>query len=314
MKLIEDQIDYAEHAVDILHKAVGLIEDGQPCALIASLVIEGGAARDVGSLAVVAQDGSMTGYLSNGCIDRDIILQGLKAIETGQVQYLRYGAGSPYMDLKLPCGGAIELVIDPTPDLKTMRNALAIMLARETATLAFSSVDGLLLDSIGPGSFRYNPKPALVLAGRGAILRTTTKLAAQMDFELHIASPDITDLENIASLKPKSVSHLQTPDVKMDLPIDPHTAVLLLFHDHEWELELLIAATKLRPFFVGAMGSRRTHQIRLQLLEENGLDLEICKTIHGPIGLVPSLRNASQIAVSALAEVISIMPRAICQI
>ena len=73
----EASITYAEHAQDILEATVRLIKSGQPCALVTSLAIEGGAAREVGSLAVVSRDGSMRGYLSNGCIDRDIVLQGL---------------------------------------------------------------------------------------------------------------------------------------------------------------------------------------------------------------------------------------------
>ncbi len=309
MKATDTGIIYAEHALDILQAAVALIKDGQRCALVASIAIEGGAAREVGSLAVVAQSGLMTGYLSNGCIDHDIILNGLEAIETGQVKHIRYGAGSPFMDLTLPCGGALDLVIDPAPDLQILERALDALRARQTATLAFSPVDGLLAQGKGPTRFHYAPKPALVLAGRGAILRTTAQLAAQMDFDLHIASPDEGELAFIATLEPKSIHRMAAPDAKLDLPIDPHSAVLLLFHDHDWELELLMTAAKNRPFFLGAMGSRKTHQIRLERLRESGLDPEICKTIHGPIGLVPSLRSASQIAVSALAEVISKMPR-----
>ena len=80
----ESSIAYFEHAQDILATTVALIHSGQPCALVTSLAIEGGAAREVGSLAVVAQSGIMTGYLSNGCIDRDIVLHGLNAIRNGR--------------------------------------------------------------------------------------------------------------------------------------------------------------------------------------------------------------------------------------
>ena len=71
-----------------------------------------------------------------------------------------------------------------------------------------------------------------------------------------------------------------------------------------------MSATNAQPFFIGALGSRKTQEIRLQRLLEAGLDLELCSTIQGPIGLIPSLRNASLIAVSALAEVTSKLPPA----
>tara|TARA_B110000967_G_C18525231_1_gene383043 strand:- start:312 stop:605 length:294 start_codon:yes stop_codon:yes gene_type:complete len=92
--------------------------------------------------------------------------------------------------------------------------------------------------------------------------------------------------------------------------MDAHTAVLLLFHDHEWEHNFLMSATNAQPFFIGALGSRKTHEARLQRLLEAGLSAELCSKIQGPIGLVPSLRNASLIAVSSLAEVTSKLPSA----
>ena len=306
----ETRIAYFEHAQDILAATISLIQSGQRCALVASLSIEGGAAREVGSLAVIAQTETMTGYLSNGCIDRDIMQHGLNAIETRQVKHIRYGAGSPYMDLKLPCGGALELVIDPAPNLNILSAALEALHGRDLATLSFTPEAGLTPCGRGGLQFQYAPKPALVLAGRGAILRTTASLAASMDFELHVASPDEGDITSISGLRPKSTCRMTTPNAPLRLPIDAHTAVLLLFHDHEWEQTLLMSATNAQPFFIGALGSRKTQEIRLQRLLEAGLDLELCSTIQGPIGLIPSLRNASLIAVSALAEVTSKLPPA----
>ena len=299
----EASITYAEHAQDILEAIVGLIQTGQPCALVTSLAIEGGAAREVGSLAVVSQDGAMLGYLSNGCIDCDIVLQGLTAIETGQVKHIRYGAGSPYIDLKLPCGGALDLVIDPTPNLEMLRAALEGLYARKMAGLSFATQSDFV-------RFQYAPKPALILAGRGAILRTTASLAAHMDFELHIASPDCDDIDSLGHLAPKSCQPMTTPQAPMRMPVDAHTAVLLLFHDHEWEQNLLMHAATLEPFFIGALGSRKTQEIRLQRLADAGLSAAYCGRIQGPIGLVPGLRNASLIAVSALAEVTANLPAA----
>ena len=299
----EASITYAEHAQDILEAIVGLIQSGKPCALVTSLAIEGGAAREVGSLAVVSQDGAMLGYLSNGCIDRDIVLQGLAAIETGQIKHIRYGAGSPYIDLKLPCGGALELVIDPAPNLEMLRAALEGLYARKMAELSFSTQSGFV-------RFQYAPKPALIPAGRGAILRTTASLAAHMDFELHIASPDSDDIDSLGYLAPKSCQPMTTPQAPMQMPVDAHTAVLLLFHDHEWEQNLLMHAATLEPFFIGALRSRKTQEIRLQRLADAGLSAAYCGRVQGPIGLVPCLRNASLIAVPALAEVTANLPAA----
>jgi xanthine/CO dehydrogenase XdhC/CoxF family maturation factor len=68
MRSPEGRIDYAEPALDLFEAAASLIEGSQRCTLVASLAIEGGTAREVGYLAVVGQDGAMTGYLPNGCM------------------------------------------------------------------------------------------------------------------------------------------------------------------------------------------------------------------------------------------------------
>lgn len=62
----------------------------------------------------------------------------------------------------------------------------------------------------------------------------------------------------------------------MQMPVDAHTAVLLLFHDHEWEQNLLMHAATLEPFFIGALRSRKTQEIRLQRLADAGLSAAYC--------------------------------------
>ena len=297
----EGQILYAEHAQDILAATLDLMRSGEPCALVTSLNIEGGAAREIGSLAVISGTGDMIGYLSNGCIDRDIIHHGMAAIDNGQLKHLRYGAGSPYLDLKLPCGGALELVIDPAPDLAGLEAALAHLLHRQKTVLSFAGRNG-------PVQIEYTPKPALILAGRGAILRTTAQLAAHMDFELHLASPDLEDLACLEELNPTTRQSMTSPSAAIDLAIDAYSAVLLVFHDHEWEQAILMQVTQNKPFFIGALGSRKTHAMRVERLKQAGLSETQCAQIQGPIGLVPSLRNASLIAVSALAEITAKLP------
>jgi len=214
------------------------------------------------------------------------------------------------MDLKLPCGGALELIINPAPKLEVLSGALEALRARAMTVMSFEADPELILDGGGALRFQYAPKPALVLAGRGPILRSTATLAEGMGFELHVASPDVDDIACLSDLNPKSTHRMTTPDVSLELPMDAHTAVLLLFHDHEWEHNLLMSAANAQPFFIGALGSNKTHEVRMRRLLEAGLSAELCSKIQGPIGLVPSLRNASLIAVSSLAEVTSKLPSA----
>jgi len=294
-----EDLTYTEHPSDIIAKAAALITAGRPFALITSMAIEGGAAREVGSLALVESNGAMTGYLSNGCIDRDIQLHATSAVERGTKTLLRYGEGSRYVDLKLPCGGALTVLIDPVPDHNAILAAAQDLAARQAVRLQFSA------ESMTK-AFDYRPRDRLVLAGRGAVFRSVAQIGKATGFELHLLSPDLEDLAAIGHLASSGPIHLTTPDQVHELnTLDAFSAFLTLFHDHGWEPDLLHAAVNSPAAFIGSLGSQRTHQMRLETLRAMGNDEAALERLRGPIGLVRSLRDAPSIAVSALAEVVA---------
>lgn len=299
-----DDLIYAELASDIIAKGVAFIKEATPFALITSLAIEGGAARDVGSLALVDASGAMTGYLSNGCIDRDIQQHALDALQTNRKKLIRYGDGSRYADLKLPCGGALTVLIDPKPDTAAIVAAAKGLAARQPVQMMFTSPDDTTPALCR--SFTYEPCHRLVLAGRGAIFRSMAQLGHATGYDVHLLSPDTEDLAATAHLSNRQPVHLTSPGKNYPLDmLDPYSAFLTLFHDHDWEPALLYSALLTQARFVGSLGSRRTHDLRCETLRQMGVPEESISRLRGPIGLVPSLRNASSIAVSALAEIVS---------
>lgn len=300
--LSPDAITYAEHASDIIAKAAELIEGGQRFALITSVGIEGGAAREVGSLALVAEDDRMTGYLSNGCIDRDIQHHAMASLTSGQKTLIRYGEGSRYADLKLPCGGALDVLIDPSPDLDAIAKAKQNFDTRRPVTLSFQT------DENEPRSyqFTYAPPFRLCLAGRGAIFRSVAKAGHATGFDICLLSPETADLAAVGHLASQTAVHLTSQNQIEELDmLDERSAFLTLFHDHDWEPALLNAALQTEARFIGSLGSRMTHAKRCETLLEMGVSEQSLLRLHGPIGLVPSLRDASFIAISTLAEIVA---------
>jgi xanthine dehydrogenase accessory factor len=81
----------------------------------------------------------------------------------------------------------------------------------------------------------------------------------------------------------------------------------MLFHDHDWEPGILKAALAGDAFYIGALGSRRTHANRLDTLRKLGVSAADLDRITGPIGLVPSMRNATMLAISTMAEIVDRM-------
>ncbi|PJI85368.1 xanthine dehydrogenase accessory factor [Yoonia maricola] len=301
---LPERLIYAEHASDIIAQGAMLARESQPFALVTSLAIEGGAAREVGSLALVDAQGGMTGYLSNGCIDRDIQHHAMDALRLGQKKLIRYGDGSRFADLKLPCGGALTVLIDPEPDTSAIIDASAKFAARQPVSLAFDGQDemGTTLSQ----TFTYTPQHRLVLAGRGAIFRSVAQIGHATGYDLHLMSPETEDLAAIGHLSRAPATHLTSPesDISLDM-LDAYAAFLTLFHDHDWEPGLLRAALQTPAGFIGSLGSRRTHAMRQEALRTMGLSEGDLARLHGPIGLVPSLRDASSIAVSTLAEIVA---------
>jgi xanthine dehydrogenase accessory factor len=300
-KQLVNPITYQDHAVDVLAQVATYVQTRQRFVLVTSVEIKGGSSRDLGSLAVVNDTGEMTGYMSNGCIDQDILLQALKCLQSGSARLLRYGDGSPFFDLALPCGGALSVWIDPVPDKVALVAAYTALLAREPASLTFNPQTTDV--ALAPITISYQPKVALTLAGRGAVFRATAKVAHAIGFDVTGFSPDIHDLAAIRAYCKDAPTHVTSQRNISTLDLDRASGFLTLFHDHNWEPAFLIAALASTAGFVGALGSQRTHAARLAQLADMGVSDRDQQRIKGPIGLVPSLRNADLIAISALAEI-----------
>ncbi|MEL6641790.1 MAG: XdhC family protein [Pseudomonadota bacterium] len=304
-----ETITYAEQAADVLRHVADAIAAKIPFALITSIGISGGSARPLGSLAMVTGDGRMVGYLSNGCIDRDIQLRGQTAVDSGERAILHYGHGSQFMDLKLPCGGSLKVLIDPKPDTDALLEAHEALAARQTATLQFDDADGTTV------AFSYRPKFRLILAGRGAAFRATAAVAHAAGFELGILTPEEADLEALRSISHLPPVALTTPDQAVAFStLDENAAFLTMFHDHEWEPQLLQTALKTPAAFVGCLGSRAAQEQRKALLSAMGVDATTLSQIRGPIGLVGGLRDAQLIAISAMAEIVDVMPPSVVDV
>lgn len=296
-------ITYQDHAVDVLAQVATYVRTGQNFALVTSVDIRGGSARDVGSLAVVSDKGAMTGYMSNGCIDQDILLQALECLRTGAARLLRYGEGSPFHDLTLPCGGSLTLWIDPKPDKTALVTAYKALLARKPANLTFCTKSEVDQDFPAMVTIAYQPKVALTLAGRGAVFRATAKLAHAVGFDVAAFSPDTHDLAAVTAYCKGTPLHVTSPNSTIKLDLDETSGFLTLFHDHDWEPAFLVAALATPAKFIGSLGSLKTQATRLAHLANLGISDQDRKRIRGPVGLVPSLRNADLIAVSAMAEI-----------
>src|SRR5690606_3756134 len=107
----------------------------------------------------------------------------------------------------------------------------------------------------------YAPRLRVVAAGQGAELTTVTRVARAAGYDMCAVSPDQAALAACAEAGAETV-RLRSAGGPPDLAIDPWTAVVLLFHEREWEVPILKQALASPACYVGAVGSRRTAAAR----------------------------------------------------
>ncbi|KAB0265693.1 XdhC family protein [Microvirga brassicacearum] len=285
----------------------------QRVVLVTITDLTGSSSRPAGTLMAVAEDGGFAGSFSGGCIEAAVITEAQEAIRDGLPRQVRYGAGSPYLDIKLPCGGGVDLLFQPEPHADEIRRAVSMLEERVALTLVQRASGGL---RALPGSPRqptgwqrgtfiswHAPPLRLLVIGHGVESLALVRLGLAYGAAITLLSPD----ERVLALAEQLGAHanlLTTPGVMPDVKADPWSAIVLLFHDHAWEPLLLEQALAQPAFFIGAMGSRRTHANRLEKLREHGVPEQALARIAAPLGLIPSARDPVTLALSALAQVV----------
>lgn len=261
---------------------------------------EGAGPRSVGTLIAVLADGDTAGSMSSGCVEAAIIAEAQDVLASGQARDIRFGSGSPYVDIRLPCGASMDVRFVPNPDPILIARTVERLERREAAELALA---------VGSDPFvaRYDPPIRLVIAGHGPETLALLKLANAQGIETSLLTTD----EYIAAAGTRLGVPTATLTSLSSVPgfsADARTAVVILFHDHDWEPVLLDAALASEAFWIGAMGSERTAATRGEMLSARGHTNDMVSRVHGPIGLIASARDPLTLALSTLADVVSSLP------
>lgn len=286
---------------------------GIPGALVTIVAITGGAPRALGAQMAVLADGRYCGYVSGGCVEAAVAAEAIRCIEAGRGETLRFGVGSPFIDIKLPCGGSIDVEVHVCPDRHMVAEAQNLLRLRAPFCLALAPGGGAitLVPASGvrersenrDGLFwrHYHPLTQLVLIGEGHELVALAQLsrAAGLPVTACMTAEPHRDVLRRAGATVLPVNGANLPD----LPVDPFTAIVFLLHDRFKEGRLLEAALSYDPFYIGALGSRRTHATRMARLAAGTLSEDRIARLRGPIGLYGPTRTSSALAISVLGEI-----------
>lgn len=280
-----------------------------PGAVMAVLTaVHGPGYRNPGAAMMIAPDGGVAGALTSGCIEADLILQAAEVRAEGMARRLRYGAGSPFIDLRLPCGGAIEVLLFRIDDAEVLARLARLRAARDAATLRITAAGRLDFWRAGATAapddllITFRPPLRLVIFGAGAEATVFADMAQALGFEHVLISHEARSLATAWHLGCNARHLSSLPDAATVLT-DDRCAALLFYHDHDHEPQIIRQLLDGPAFYIGAQGSRATQARRLARLTAMGVPGEALARLRGPIGLVPSSRDPRQLAISVLAEV-----------
>jgi xanthine dehydrogenase accessory factor len=300
--------------MDILKDPVSALLDAPDNSVLAVISgVDGPSYRPVGAMMAILSDGTRVGSLSSGCIENDLVLQAEKARATGKPLTVLYGQGSPFMDIKLPCGGGLEIVLVPNPDRAVLADLAKHRRDRQPCTARLDTLTGEM--AVGAGGdtgltgtnlqIRLRPDVKFYIFGKGPEASTFAALVQSAGYDNLLLSPDDETLNSGKSGGSPTVK-MKSARFPTDNRPDRWSAVVLFFHDHEWEPPILKAALETQAFYIGAQGSQRARDNRLEELAKLGVGPDAIKRLKGPIGLVPSARDARTLAVSVLAEILAV--------
>lgn len=297
-------------ATDILRFALTRLDNGIATALVTLVGIEGSSPRALGAQMAVAVNGDYVGSFSGGCIEAAVVAEAIASIGDGLPRQVRFGKGSPFIDIRLPCGGGIDLLFAPMPAQAALEVILSRHERRELSTLCLS--DGELFAqrdderdcSTGwrDGAFlvSYPPAMRLLALGQGEELVALARLSDAFGVDVHALSPDARALNQLAEAGIEA-TRLVARTEKL-FQTDAWTAILFLFHDRDWEEYLLPKALDAPAFFIGAIGSPQTQRARLTKLSDEGVGTVARNRLRTAVGIIPSTRDPATLALSILAQ------------
>lgn len=272
----------------------------------------GPAYRNAGAAMAIAADGRFAGAITSGCVEADLILRASSLRSGAIAEHLRYGHGSPFFDLRLPCGGAVEILLFLVRDFNVLERLAQARKKRRPVSLGISPHGRLSLHewrptAAGAYSLRlgFRPPLRLLIFGTGAEASVFSSLARAMGYDHMLVSHEESSLTATKSAGSPTQLLTSTTQIR-ELGADADTAVILFYHDHDHEIEILRYFLGTSAFYIGAQGSRRAQQTRLARLSALGVEFAALERIHGPVGLIPSSRDPRTLAVSVLAEIIQV--------
>lgn len=304
--------------IEVLKSAQTWMAAGHPVTLATIVRTWGSAPRPVGALLVIRDDGLVSGSVSGGCVEDDLIEKvKVNKVARDKPAVVTYGVTNEEATRwGLPCGGTLELVLEPLNEKSGISELLETIgrqqlvsrrLEIETGKVTLTAgkwsdmleFDGKVLATV------HGPRWRLILIGAAQLTRYLAEMARMLDYQVIVIDPREEyytgwDMPGI------DVNRGMPDDVIAALNLDGHSAVVALTHDPKLDDLALMEALKSAAFYVGAIGSKKNNDARRKRLEEFDLSEGEIARLHGPVGLYLGSKTPPEIALAIMAEMTAV--------
>jgi xanthine dehydrogenase accessory factor len=326
-------MSFAEHD-RIPEAALAWHRGGRGAALATVIETWGSAPRPVGSQLAISGTSEIAGSVSGGCVEGAVVAEALEALEDGRCRVLEFGVSDDQaFAVGLACGGRIRVMVEPVGkgqgidpamlgdlvDARAGRQAVAVATntgewGRELLNYADDpgrfDGDRSGFDAADPSRFVavHNPPLRLAIVGAAHIAQPLFVMAGEAGYDVTVIDPREA-FASAARFPGAKLVH-DWPDAALVAHgLDIRTAVVTLTHDPKLDDPALEAAIVSPAFYIGALGSTRTHAKRVARLTETGFGEAQIARIEAPIGLDIGSKSPAEIAVSILAQMIERLRR-----
>jgi xanthine dehydrogenase accessory factor len=302
--------------IDVVRTALDWLDRGHRVTLGTVVRTWGSAPRPPGSLMVIRDDGQVAGSVSGGCIEDDLVERIARGELAGRrPQVTTYGAAAEESQrFGLPCGGSVQLVLEPLSLTSRLRELLVAIESHRVVVRRLDLATGIvgLADADGGDTVRFDgatlvtvhgPRMRLLIVGGGQLSRYLASMAMMLDYRVTVCEPRESYRESWAAMAGVMLSTAMPDDLVLAMNLDPNSAVVALTHDPKLDDLALIEALRTPAFYVGALGSRRNHDARRARLHEHfGLAGDELARLRGPVGLNLGALTPPEIALAIVAE------------
>jgi xanthine dehydrogenase accessory factor len=304
--------------LEVLKHGAEWVESGRRVLLVTVVKTWGSSPRPEGAMLAIRDDGHVVGSVSGGCIEDDLIDRVRReGLNVTRCEAVTYGVSADEARrFGLPCGGTIQLVLEPLTResgiLALLREieaghlvARKLDLASGFATLhPARATDGLAFDGKTLTSI-HGPRYRMLVIGASQLSKYLAQIAVGLDYQVIVCDPreEYTETWDIPGV---TLVRTMPDDTAIAMKLDERCAVVALTHDPKLDDLALMEALKSKAFYVGALGSRSNNDKRRERLREFDVTDDEVARLHGPIGLYIGSRTPPEIAISILAEITAV--------